>query len=165
MRQFFKTRGYPDYIVNTGRHHAQLFNRRWALHWTSQKKLPVNRLPSGVLGDDNWIELRRGSMGCCVYPLNEVSAGAKAERVEFHACTHFSQRSLCGGEKRGGPIFLFAQTPIGSLFTGYRRKRKGEFHSQLTCIHITTQSKASFWRTPSCSKRTLKLARSFHSLH
>ena len=39
--------------------------------------------------------LRRGSMGCYVYPLNEVSAGAKAE---FYACTHFSQRSLCGGE-------------------------------------------------------------------
>ena len=51
-------------------------------------------------------------MGCYVYPLNEVSAGAKAERVdlaanllppspstEFYACTHFSQRSLCGGER------------------------------------------------------------------
>ena len=27
--------------------------------------------------------LRRGSMGCYVYPLNEVSAGAKAERVDL----------------------------------------------------------------------------------
>ena len=60
--------------------------------------------------------LRRGSMGCYVYPQNGVSAGAKPERVdlastEFYACTHFSQRSLCEGE-RGYPIILSMVLPI-----------------------------------------------------